>query len=573
MRKNILAMLAVATCCPVFAQQYQVVVTTKDGEKTVFATSDVGSIKFEEAPRYIECDNFIEGVYRLSGTEGIYELSVATGEVDASGMPVEIGDLQLSLAVVGTQSEDRYAAVLPAGYYRAAAGVNQGPGTWDVQKSTAWMRLGEGADDILQLYLINGTVDVRHTAPGQYDMRAELFTLDGTQVAVRYQGEMQFVAGSTVSDEFTEDQNITFEGAQGRFYGNWFLPFADDLTVQLYTGTFDEWGSQTQGYWLNLDMYQPKVEDPLNYNPARLIDGVYVAEWRDEIKENTYLPFTFGRGGELDMWGTIYPKGTYLTYLGEDGRRNLAYFTEGTYTVSNNGTHIEFDMVADNGIRLTGSYDGTPDIRNYCDNDFPGIGEADTLTEDVDLNFTPTTICADYVMGQPIVKDVIQHSLILIDQSGSKGDYLWLDLFSDGEILEEGTYTLDNDVKPFGGLKGFVDYGINPVYSWYGDLSEVEMDPETGEYYNTVMAPLGGGTVTVSYPQNQYTKIHLDFNLKSAKGYSITGSWEGDIDILMADTKANAPAKVKARAPRAKRMPGVHGAHKDIISAGRLMLK
>ncbi|MDE5796658.1 MAG: hypothetical protein K2H75_06080, partial [Muribaculaceae bacterium] len=411
------------------------------------------------------------------------------------------------------------------------------------------------------------------TAPGQYDMRAELFTLDGTQVAVRYQGEMQFVAGSTVSDEFTEDQNITFEGAQGRFYGNWFLPFADDLTVQLYTGTFDEWGSQTQGYWLNLDMYQPKVEDPLNYNPARLIDGVYVAEWRDEIKENTYLPFTFGRGGELDMWGTIYPKGTYLTYLGEDGRRNLAYFTEGTYTVSNNGTHIEFDMVADNGIRLTGSYDGTPDIRNYCDNDFPGIGEADTLTEDVDLNFTPTTICADYVMGQPIVKDVIQHSLILIDQSGSKGDYLWLDLFSDGEILEEGTYTLDNDVKPFGGLKGFVDYGINPVYSWYGDLSEVEMDPETGEYYNTVMAPLGGGTVTVSYPQNQYTKIHLDFNLKSAKGYSITGSWEGDIDILMADTKANAPAKVKARAPRAKRMPGVHGAHKDIISAGRLMLK
>ncbi len=570
MRRNILAMLAVAACCPAFAQQYQVVVTTKDGEKTVFATSDVGSIKFEEAPAYLECDNFVEGIYRLSGTEGLYELSVATGNVDAEGMPIEIGDLQLSLALVGTQSEDSYDAVLPQGYYRAAVGVNNGPNTWDIQKSTAWIRLGEGEDDVLQLYLINGTVDVRYTTPGQYDLRAELFTLDGTSLAVRYQGEMQFIPGSTVSEAFTEDQNVTFEGAQGRFYGNWFLPFADDLTVQLYTGTFDEWGGQTEGYWLNLDMYQPKVEDPLNYNPVRLIDGTYIAEWRDEVRENTYLPYTFGRGGEIDMWGTPYPKGTYLMYLAPNGKRNIAYFTEGSYTVSGNGTHIEFDMVAENGIRLTGSYDGAPNIWNYCDNEFPGIDSADTLTKDVELSFTPTTICADYVMGQTISPDVVQHSLILIDQSGNKGDYLWLDLFSASNTLEAGTYTLNNEVKAFGGLKGFVDYGNGPVYSWYGDLSAIEIDPETGEAYHVVMAPLGGGTVTVSYPQDQANKIHLDFDLKSAKGYSIVGSWEGDIDILEIDSYA-ATAKVKARAPRAKRITGVHGSHKDMVRPGRLM--
>ncbi|MBD5311059.1 MAG: hypothetical protein HDS13_02690 [Bacteroides sp.] len=574
MRNNILAMLAVASCCPAFAQQYQVVVTTKDGEKTVFATSDVGSIKFEEAPSYLECDNFVEGVYRLSGTNGLYEVSVATGSVDADGMPTEIGDLQLSLALIGAASEDSYDAILPAGYYRAAAGVTNGPNTWDVQKSTAWIRLGESEDDILQLFLIGGTVDVRHTAPGQYDMRAELSTLDGTQVAVRYQGEMNFIAGASVSNDFTEDQDITFEGAQGRFYGNWFYPFADDVTVQIYTGTFDEWGTQTEGYWLNLDMYQPKVEDPINYKPARLIDGVYTAEWREEVPSYTYIPYTFGRGREIDMWGTVSPTGTYLMYLGADGRRQLAYLTEGTYTVSNNGTHIEFDMVAENGIHLTGSYDGTPDIRNFCDNDFPGIDTADTLTENVDLTFTPTTICADYIMGETIAKGLVQHTLLIIDQDSDKGDYLWLDLFTEGKPLAEGTYTLNNEFKAFTGLTGFIDYGMSPSYSWYGDLGAVEIDPETGELYNTVMAPLGGGTVTVSYPEGigeGYSKVNLEFNLVSAKGYSITGEWEGYMMTVDPEPAAAATSKMKTRMPRAKRVPGVHGAHKDVISAGRLM--
>ena len=39
---------------------------------------------------------------------------------------------------------------------------------------------------------------------------------------------------------FTEDQEVSFTLAQGRYYGNWFCPHADDMLLQFYHGNFNE---------------------------------------------------------------------------------------------------------------------------------------------------------------------------------------------------------------------------------------------------------------------------------------------------------------------------------------------
>ena len=51
---------------------------------------------------------------------------------------------------------------------------------------------------------------------------------------------------------FTEDQEVSFTLAQGRYYGNWFCPHADDMLLQFYHGNFNENEVLTNGYYLQL---------------------------------------------------------------------------------------------------------------------------------------------------------------------------------------------------------------------------------------------------------------------------------------------------------------------------------
>ena len=55
-KRYILSVCAIVMTTSLFAQNYQVVVTTTDGESKVFATNDVSNIKFSNAPKYIKTD-------------------------------------------------------------------------------------------------------------------------------------------------------------------------------------------------------------------------------------------------------------------------------------------------------------------------------------------------------------------------------------------------------------------------------------------------------------------------------------------------------------------------------------
>ncbi|MBD5355763.1 MAG: hypothetical protein HDR88_02000 [Bacteroides sp.] len=544
MKRNIITALALGALSLTAAAQYKVVVTTADGQKTEFLTSDVNSIRFEEAPVYTELNYLIGAEYGLSKDFGTYAFTIASSEPDVNGDPAEIGDIQLSLELTAETSADYLDAQLPAGYYRAGTGNE----IWqlNVQKSGMWMRLDEGEDGILLCPFLAGTADVRKDADN-YDIKIELSLLEGGNVALSYYGPIKFLPGVSIKEDFTEDQNITFSGAQERYYANWFYPLCDDVTLELYSGEFNSDNIQIEGYWLNLPMFMPKAEnahDPEHY----LVDGVYTVEPRDEVSLYTNLPFTFQKGGTLDFWGTIHPIGTYITYVDREGRIKNAYITDGTVTVSNNGTKIEIDFVAENGIKIQGVYEGNVYVDNRNDSDTAGVTIEGTIDKDIVFDFNPEgvdMVGLSYPIGDYIKSGIYQFMVMITDYEQEHGDFLMLELSSDEEILPDGTYTINNELAPFCGLKGYLDYGGQTLFSWYGNLDDVD---EFG--YQNIIAPIMGGTVTITTTAENTRK--LVFDLVDEDGHKLTGTYEGLFyDLPSTSPAQQAPIKTPAKAVKA----------------------
>lgn len=551
MKRNIITAFAFsALALSASAQNYKVVVTTTDGEKHEYATSGVENIRFQEKPVYVDANVLIGAEYGINKDFGLYAFTIATGQPDSDGNPAEIMDIQLSLELVGDLSEDFMNAEIPLGYYRAGTGNQKWQ--FDIQKSGMWIRLDEGDEGILLCPIINGSVDVRRQDK-YYDIRIELSLLDGGNVALSYHGEIDFRPGASASEDFSEDQNITFTGAQERYYANWFYPLADDATLELYSGSFTDTGIQTEGYWLNLPIYMPKAADAKH--PEQFVaDGVYTIEKRDKIYEYTNLPYTFEKGSNLDFWGVLYPIGTYVTYLEKNGHMLRSFINDGTVTVSNNGTKVELDLVTEKGVRIKGVYEGEIiiDDRNDSEKADPIEG---TIEDDIVFDFNPKDIemvGMSYPLGDYIKSGIYQFTVMITDYYQKHGDFLMLELSSDQEILPDGTYIINNEIAPFCGLKGFWDYGKNPLFSWYGNLDDLD---EYG-YQNTV-APIMGGTVTITTTAEDTRK--LVFDLVDEDGHKLTGEYDGIFYDLPAETgysAAKAPlkssAKTAAEAPAAQ---------------------
>lgn len=518
MKTKILSALAIgAIALSAAAQNYKVVVTTTDGEKYEYPTSGLESISFQDAPDYVEANYLIGAEYGIRNDMGVYNFTIATEAPDQWGDPAVIGGVQLSLELVSNLSEDYLNAKLPAGYYRAGSGAEK----WqiNIQTSGMWMRVDEGEDGVIQCAMLNGTVDVR-TMGDDYEIKCELLLMDGSQASLSYYGPILFRPGASTSEEFMEDQDITFSGAQERYYANWFYPLADDATLELYTGTFSDNGQQIEGYWLNLPIFMPKAEDPKNLSQY-VADGVYNIDPRDRTPYSTKLPYTFEKGSILDFWGVPYPVGTYITYVEKDGRMKHAYISDGTVTVSNNSRKIEMDLVAENGIKIRGTYEGKIVLDDRCNND-NALPIEGTIDKDVVFDFIDATIGLSYPLGDYIKSGVYQYLVMITDPADEPhGDFLMLELSSDDpNLLPDGTYTINNDIAPFCGLKGFLDYGGNPEFSWYGNLDDVD---EFG--VQNIVAPILGGTVTISTTSDNERK--LVFDLLDEDNHSLTGTYEG----------------------------------------------
>lgn len=515
MKRNIISAFAVGLIALSASAQYKVVVTTNEGEKFEYPTSGVGSIRFEEAPSYTPLSVFIDAEYTSKGDNGIYTFTLATEQPDSEGNPALIGGVQISMSLTSDLSENYLDAVLPAGYYRAGTGADKGE--FNVQNSGIWIRLDEGEDGVLLNPIVDGSVDVHHDGD-DYDIKFELTLLQGGTIALSYSGKLEFTPGASEYEDFTSDQNITFTGAQERYYANWYYPFCDDATLELYSGNFTAEGQQTDGYWLNLPVFMPKVEDPKN--PAAYVaDGVYSIDSRDKVADNTELPFTITKGGTIDFWGVIYPTGAYITYLDKSGRVMRGFIETGTVTVSNNGTKYEIDLVTDKGIKITGSYEGSVYVENRNDSEKAPAIEG-TIDSDIVFDFIPGTIGISYPLGDYIKSGIYQYQVMIAEPDMLHGDFLMMELSSDKEVLPDGTYTFNNEIAPFDGIKGYLDYGGNTMFSWYGNLDDVDE-----EGVQNIVAPIMGGIVTISTTADNTRK--LVFNLLDEDGHSMTGTFEG----------------------------------------------
>lgn len=524
------------------AQNYKVVVTTSDGQKTEYETSNLSSIKFENAPDYHQANYLLGAQYTSKNEMGIYYISFGTSAPDEGGDPAKPGDMQLAVELTADLSEDHLNAVLPAGYYRIGNGTNKGE--INLQNSGLWIRVEEGSDGVTGSPIVDGTIDVRYSN-SEYDIRCELTLLSGEFVALSYSGPIKFVAGISESGDFTKDQNVTFTGAQARYYANWFYPLADDITLELYSGEFID-GKQSEGYWMNIPLYLPKAADPKN--PSQFVaDGVYTVDVRESVLYNTNLPFTYDRGKLTDLFGQLYNTGTYVTYLDKTGSVQRGFVVDGTITISDNATKVVVDVVTDKGIKISGTYSGNIIIDNRNDSENAPKIEG-TIDADLALDFNSTEettyVAVAYSMGNYIKEDVTQYALFVMDQEQAHGDCLTFELCTDGNAIADGTYTINNDVAPFGGLKGFVDTGGNIMFSWYGDLDSTDPDG-----YQTVMAPIMGGTVTISTLDDGNRK--MVFDLVDEDGHKIAGTFEG---LFVDATEEVEPTNVrKLKLPTARR--------------------
>lgn len=510
-----MAVCAIASAATMLAQSYQVVVTTNDGERKVFATDDVSDIKFNNAPTYMEANHMIEATYSPNSENGTYSLIIGTDEPDGDGMPAAMGDMQIGLIMHAPLSQEAQNAVLPEGYYRVEN--TNAPFSVSPIRSLVWVRYSAEENGVTTGYIIDGTVDVRHEGEN-YDLRTEIDLVDGSHLDISYYGKIKFTVTASGSVDFESDQDVTFTEGQGRIWANWFAPFCDDGSLQFFTGTFDNNNKQTEGYSLVVPYYMPKSDTHTPTWKPVMADGTYKVDRREIVTSQTYLPFTLQQGTRISVFGETVVSGAYITYLAPDGRISLAIINGGTMTVSDNGTKFEFDFTTVEGIKVTGTYDGAPYIVNMIDNSNKPEFQ-DNLTGDYELNkFPGNTAIVDYNLGDYIIEGVNSHVVMFTEPEMKTGDYIMLELLSDSEEeLKDGVYKIDNSLTDFSGIKGVVTFQGGMEFSWYGDL-----DSTDDEGYQTRLAPISGGTVTVSTTEDGQRKF--DFDLRDLKGNKITGS-------------------------------------------------
>lgn len=532
MNKKIFAAIAAGIfIIPSIAQNYKMVVTTTDGQKSEYETAEINTIRFEEAPQYADLTHVDMATYTTKGDFASYYIILSSQKPDEWGLPPEVGDVEISFELIGAASESYIDAVLPEGYYRAGTGAN--PGEVTISRCGLTIRLAEGEDGTTVYPVADATVDVRHVGE-DYQIKVEVSLLSGESAALAYSGPIKFSPGLMEAEEFTEDQDFKFTGAQARLFSNWFYPFVSDITLEFYTGEFSAEGSQIEGYWLNLDTFMPKLENPGSPD-VHLVDGVYSAEPREKIANYTNVPYSYTKGHTIDMWGTLYPTGSYINLREKSGRSRRGYIVDGTMTVSNNGTDVVFDFITDNGKKIHATYSGKILISNrYNPDEVPDL--SGTLTEDMKLDFIPSTVAMSYPLTDYIKSDLYQFQVMVTEPNMRKGHFIMLELSADSRVLPDGLYTIDNSLEPFSGIIGGIDYGGNLLYSWFGDLDSTDDDG-----VQSIIAPIYGGTVNITTTGEGTRK--MEFNLTDDKGFKISGEYEGIFYDLPEEGAANAPAK------------------------------
>lgn len=519
MKRYLFFLMALASSVAMLAQTRNLVIEETNGKFTYIPTDDVAGILFEEAPPYQEAPYLLASTYGIKDGFGNYMLYLATAQPNSDGSIKDRRDVQVQLVLVGPQSDDKYNARIPAGYY--AVGNSSKEFSFDVAQTAVLVWVEDPTTTGNMDMISNGGVDVRVKDDGSYDIRLELMALSGNEYNLRYEGDVAFSLDASAYDEFPADASTTFTQAQGRFYGNWYNHFTHDILMQFYNGVIQN-GMQKSGYFFNLPLQMPLVDDPMN-KTQKVADGVYTVDAREKSPYYAYKPFSYVSGREIDLFGTKAYSGSYITCLTEEGRRYIGLIVDGTITVSGGGTQFVFDLELENGKKLTATYSGNPLITNYCDNETQELKRPYSLLEadHVISKWSDDTLAYTYNEGNSIHPDLDTWVTVIGHYQNAKGDYVQMYILTEpGKGIEPGTYPIGASLAPGSVVFGCTDYGGNMLFSWYGDLDSTDADG-----YQSVLAPLYEGTVTIS--KDAEGKFTFVFDMKDDKGYKMTGQYTG----------------------------------------------
>lgn len=484
----------------------------------------------------------LDAIYSDANAAGAGKYSVAFGNAmpDQNGDPVNVGDMLLVMELYNAASDEPMNAVLPDGEYNPASDMSAF--TWDVSSSYLSLRTEEGEEGVQYLLMTSGIVEVARNG-NFYTVNIDVTLLSGDNLLAKYEGPIQFIQGATSSDRFSEPQNVTFTEAQGRYYGNWFNPFCDDMNLEFFAGEFDANNTLTSGYYLFIPCYMNKLVDT-SVDPVPIENGVYSLSYG--YSALTYVPMTYKKGELMEFLGEILESGTYMIYKDpKTGRNTLGLMVDGSVKISGSGSayNVEFDFVTEEGVSVKGTFNGNINIQNYCNNSSRPETPS-TLTEDYELNFPDDTQALAYYMGDYL--HVGLDSWLLYFMGETPGDIVTLEFFTESGNqmkLAAGTYTVSNDFSEFKAnqiIPGFFPYGGGELpYSWYGDTSSND-----NEGYSERLAPISGGTLEISTAGDGYL---FDMKFTDDKGNAIIGGWTGMVDVIdltQPMSGAGAPARM-----------------------------
>lgn len=494
--------------------------------------------------------------------KGNYTVMFAVGNLDADGMPEKVGNMLMQLDLFADADNDPLNATLPNGTYTAG---KQEVGTFNPSYTYVMVRTAEPSTDddgITTSPLADGNIVVSREGD-IYTIDIDATLLTGEAIKAQYKGALAFTyAGNNSYENFKEAQNVTFDKQSGRYWGNFFYPHADDFALQFANGTIDENGTLTDGYYLYVSAYMPKLAD-YNVDDPALATGTYtVCSQKSPVI--SYIPYDVVQGKMLSIFESEQLTGSYIIRIdGKTGKQYRALLDQGTMTVSRVGSdyRVEFNFLSPEGVELKGTYQGTIHMGNYNDNDTNQNNIAhpwSTLDGNVNLHFNEAAKGMRYYMGEYMKKGYYSWMINIVTDEPYKDDYLTLEYLTpaaDGYALKEGEYTVSNQLQGYQLIPGFWTYGGGEVaYCWYGDMNSID-----SEGYSSRLAPIMSGKMTVKSNGNDNYTFTFDF--ADDASHSIKGTWTGTVTNYDATQGSSSSAR---------RTRGI-SARKQMLKANRLL--
>ncbi len=475
----------------------------------------------------VELSKLVDAGYRTDNTAGAGNYEIVVG--NCTSLMWE-GDIMVVLDLYNEADADPVNAVLPNGTY--LPDTNFSASTYNASSTYVEIML---PDNETLASPIMGEIIVEREGPNYtITINGALILANDMEFSARYTGPIAFAQRGTAEyDRFDKDQQVTLDHAQGRYWGGWFYPFADDLALEFFQGEFDENYTLVKGYYLHLgNVYMPKLSD-YNASFIPLAEGTYQVRSEAQSFISYFAqPFVFEKGSIEELYGQNIQIGTYLTYVDKEQNINkIGLVKDGSFSVVQNGTSftLTFDFVTEEGVNITGSYEGELNLENWCDNDLQATWAGrpwTSLTGDHTYNIPESATGEAYLMGDYIRPGKYSWMVMIAayDNAGEPyGDFFTTEIITastEAGALPTGTFEITWEDKEHVMLPGYLDYAGGALFTYYGDLT-----PDA-EGYSSQSAPIASGSVTITQQGENY---HFSFDLTDDGGNKITGEWSGPV--------------------------------------------